>query len=96
MGRNMTDVSGIDSTQGALARWIAANANTMSTVPGAGPGLLQGAWNWLTGIFSITLFSCQFQDDSQRLTEATGNVISIDGILESSEGSIVLRQNSKQ
>jgi len=43
MGRNMTDVSGIDRTQGALARWIAPNADTMSTVPGAGLGLLEGA-----------------------------------------------------
>ena len=40
--QNMTAVNGIDPTQDALARWIAANADTVSTVPGAGPRLFHG------------------------------------------------------
>jgi hypothetical protein len=51
VGRNMT--GGIDPTQDALARWIAANANTVATEPGAGPGMFRGALNWLTGAPSV-------------------------------------------
>ena len=43
----MTDASGIAPNQDALARWIAANVNTVSKASGAGPGILQGAWNWV-------------------------------------------------
>ena len=53
MGRNMTDVSGIDPTQDALARWLAANVKTMATAPGAGPRMFRGASNWLTGAPSV-------------------------------------------
>jgi hypothetical protein len=49
----MRAVSGIDPTQDALARWIAANVNTMATAPGAGPRMFRGAPNWLTGAPSV-------------------------------------------